>query len=355
MRMRRCLFLTVLVLATFYIAGCDSLSATPAPKAKRQARLYGGGASFLNPMMQKWVVEYEKAAGGKVNYQSLGSGAGIEHTTTKTFDFGGTESPLNEKQLQRAQEIGGEVLHIPACMGAVVPTYNLPGVEQPLRFTGPVLADIFLGKITRFNDPALEALNPGVSLPDEKITVVHRSDGSGTTFVWTEYLGKSNAEWKSKIGAATTVSWPLGVGHKGNEGVAEFIARTPFTLGYNELSTAVNGKLQFGLVRNREGVFVRATLAGITAAADAALREIPDDLRYSITDAPGKDSYPVSSTTWVLVYTNQRPDKGKALVDFLRWMAHDGQSYCDHLQYARLPAGLVERIDQKLSKVKTSK
>jgi phosphate transport system substrate-binding protein len=257
--------------------------------------------------------------------------------------------------MKRANEIGGEVLHIPVCMGAVVPTYNLPGVEQPLRFTPKLLADIFLGHITRWNDPALKTVNPAIDFPDKAIAVVHRSDGSGTTFVWTEYLSKVSPEWKAKVGAATTVPWPVGVGQRGNEGVGDHIAKTPYTLGYNELSTATSKQLQYGWVQNREGVFIRPTLASITAAAEGALHDIPDDLRYTITNMPGKAAYPISSNTWVLVYTNQRPDKGKALVDLLHWVVHDGQQYCDHLQYARLPPGLVERIEKKLAQIKSSK
>jgi phosphate transport system substrate-binding protein len=335
--------------------GCDLIGAKPPSKPQRQARLYAGGASFLNPMMQHWIQKYQEATGHKVNYQSLGSGAGIEHFTTKVFDFGGTESALNEKQLKRASEIGGEVLHIPVCMGAVVPTYNLPEVVQPVRFTPKVLAAIFLGHIKKWNDPALQAINSGLTLPDQDITVVHRSDGSGTTFVWADYLSKVSPEWKVKVGAATSINWPVGVGERGNEGVAAYIAKHPYALGYNELTTAVNMKLQFGLVQNREGVFIRPSLEAVTAAAEGALSDVPEDLRYMITNMPGRASWPISGNTWVLVYVNQKPDKGKALLDFLTWITHDGQEMCGQLQYARLPSGLVQRIEKKLAQIKTSK
>jgi phosphate transport system substrate-binding protein len=337
-------------------AGCElSGEAPPETRPKRQARLYGGGATFLNPMMQKWIAEYEQKTGRKVSYQSLGSGAGIEHTTTKAFDFGGTESALNEKQLKRAEEIGGEILHIPVCMGAVVPTYNLPGVERPLRFTPKLLADIFLGHVRRWDDPAILEVNSGLELPAEDIAIVHRSDGSGTTFVWVDYLSKVSAEWDKKVGRGTTVKWPVGTGQRGNEGVAGHIAQTPYTLGYNELTTAVNRKLQYGIVQNRDGVFVRPSLEAVTAAAEGALRDIPDDLRYTITNMPGKDAYPISGSAWVILYANQRPDKAKALSEFLHWVTHDGQVLCDQLQYARLPAGLVQRVELKLAKIKGTK
>ena len=355
--MKRTLFLVATFVLWSAVSGCDALltGAARPTRPERPARLYGGGATFLNPMMQRWIVEYEKSTGRKVNYQSLGSGAGIEHATTKTFDFGGTESPLNEKQLKRAAETGGDILHIPVCIGCVVPSYNLPGVEPPLRFTPKVLAGIFLGHIKKFNDPELQLLNPSVTLPDQDIAIVHRSDGSGTTYVWTDYLSKVSEEWKRKVGAATTVNWPVGVGHRGNEGVSQFIAKTPYTLGYNELSTAVNMKLQYGIVQNRDGVFIRPSLASITAAVDAGVQEMPDDMRFMFTNMPGKESYPITGAAWVLVYTNQKPEKGKALVEFLRWVGHDGQGYCDHLQYARLPASLVQRIDKKLERIKTAK
>jgi len=341
--------MTLLALLGLGATGCEAwLTSAKPTRPKRQARLYAGGATFLNPMMQKWIAEYEKETGHKVSYQSLGSGAGIEHATTKAFDFGGTESALNETQLKRARDIGGDILHIPTCMGAVVPTYHLPGLEQPLRFSGKLLADIFLGHVKNWDDEAIKALNPNITLPAQPILIVHRSDSSGTTFVFVDYLSKVSSEWKTKVGAATAVNWPTGVGERGNEGVAKKVGATPYTLGYNELSTAVNLKLQYGWVQNQEGAFVRPTLASVTAAAAGALSNIPEDMRYTITNAPGKEAYPISGTAWVIVYGQQRPDKAKALHDFLRWLTHEGQQYCDHLQYARLPEGLVKRIEVKL-------
>jgi phosphate transport system substrate-binding protein len=317
-------------------------------------RLNAGGATFIYPMMSKWASEYDKAKGVKVNYQSIGSGGGIQQMTSKTFDFGCSDAPLNEEQLKKARETGGEAVHIPLVMGAVVPAYNLAEASEPLQFTGPVLADIFLGKIKRWNDAPLKELNPGVNLPDQEIAVVHRSDGSGTTHIWVDYLSKVSPEWKSKVGVGTSVNWPTGVGQKGNEGVAGQVKRSPGSLGYIELIYALQNNIPFGLVRNKEGVPVKASLESVTAAAAAALTEIPDDLRYSLTDAPGKDAYPISGTSWAILYVNQPADKAKAVVDFLRWATHEGQQYTAALHYARLPAGLVERLDKKLDQVRAS-
>lgn len=322
---------------------------------RQEQRLNGGGSSFVYPMMSKWVSEYDKAKGVKVNYQSVGSGAGIQQVTAKTFDFGCTDAPMNDEQLQKARATGGEVVHIPLIMGAIVPAYNLEEAKEPLRFTGPVLADIFLGKITRWNDKALKDLNPGTALPDKEISVVHRSDGSGSTFIWVDYLAKVSPAWKEKVGVGTSVNWPTGVGQKGTEGVAGQVKRTPGSIGYIELTYALQNNIKYGLVRNKEEVFVRARLEAVTAAAAGALSKIPDDLRYSLTDPPGKDAYPVSGTVWAVLYVNQPADKGKAVVDFLRWVTHEGQQYAAELHYARLPQGLVERLEKKLDLVQTGR
>jgi phosphate transport system substrate-binding protein len=331
------------------------LSATCGCGGRAEQRLNGGGSTFVFPMMSKWASDYDKASGVKVNYQSIGSGGGIQQMTAKTIDFGCTDAPMNEEQLQKARDVGGEVVHIPLVMGAVVPIYNLEEAGEPLRFTGPVLADIFLGKITKWNDKALQDLNPGAKLPDKEIVVVRRSDGSGTTYIWTDYLAKVSPEWKSKVGVGTSVNWPVGIGQKGNEGVTGQVKRSPGSIGYVELTYALQNDVKYGSVRNREGEFIKGSLESVTAAAAGALSEIPDDLRYSITNAPGKDAYPLSGTVWAVLYVNQPADKGKAVVDFIRWVTHQGQQSAAELHYARLPQGLVERVDKMLERVQVGR
>jgi phosphate transport system substrate-binding protein len=273
---------------------------------------------------------------------------------------------MNAEQLQKCRDEGGEPLHIPLAMGAVVAVYNLDEVKQPLRFTGEVLARIYMGKefpgkeedkILRWNHPAIKALNPAVAdqLPDKEIVVVHRSDGSGTTYVWVDYLAKVSPEWKDKVGVATSVNWPTGIGQKGNEGVAGQVQRSPRSIGYVELIYATQNDMKYALVKNKAGEFIEPNLKSIAAAADNTLTTIPDDLRYSITDAPGKDSYPISGTTWAVVYDKLPAEKKQAVVDFLRWVIHDGQQYCEELHYAPLPKGLVERADKKLDQIKVGK
>jgi phosphate ABC transporter phosphate-binding protein len=301
--------------------------------------------------MSKWASVYAKERGVQVNYLSVGSGGGTQQMTAQTFDFGCTDAPLNDEQSRKARATGGEVLHIPLAMGAVVPAYNLPGLELPLRFSGPVLSDIFLGKVARWNDTKLRDLNPGIPLPDLPVALVHRSDGSGTTYVWADYLGKVSPEWRMQVGLGTSLRWPHGVGQKGNEGVAGHITRTPGAIGYLELVYALQSNIQYGLVQNRAGAFVQASLRSVTAAAEAVLAEIPDDLRYSLTDAPGGESYPISGTVWAVLYANQPEGKGQILIDFLRWATHEGQHYAKDLHYAALTKGLVERADQKLAQV----
>jgi phosphate transport system substrate-binding protein len=318
-------------------------------------RLNGAGATFVYPIMSKWAAEYEKAKGVQINYQSIGSGGGIQQVTAKTVDFGSSDAPMNPEQLEKAKETGGEVVHIPLAMGAVVASYNLAEVKEPLVFTGTVLAEIFLGKITKWNDPALKKLNPNAPLPDLDIAVVHRSDGSGTTYIWVEYLSKVNDEWAKKVGVGTSVNWPVGVGMKGNEGVAGQVKRNSGSIGYIELTYALANNIGFGNVINGEGAAIKPTLESVTAAAAAALNIIPEDLRYSLTDAPGKDAYPITGTNWAVIYVNQPSDKGKAVVDFLRWCTHEGQEFCEGLHYAKLPKVLVERLEKKLDAVKVGK
>ncbi len=316
------------------------------------SRLNGGGSTFVYPMMSKWASEYKKAKSIEVNYQSIGSGGGIQQMTAKTVDFGGTDSPMNAEQLKKAKDTGGDVVHIPLVMGAVVPAYNLPEVNEALKFAGPLLADIFLGKVKKWNDPAIQQINPGVTLPNLDIAVVHRSDGSGTTYIWVDYLAKVSGEWKEKVGVATSVNWPVGEGAKGNEGVSGRVAKVPGGLGYIELTYALQNKIKYGSVQNRAGTYVEPSLESVTAAAANALKSVPDDLRYSITNAEGKDSYPISGTVWAVVYVDQPQDKGQAIYDFLYWTTHDGQQFAKALDYASLPAGLVEKLEKKLNLIK---
>ena len=313
-------------------------------------RLNAGGATFIFPMMSKWASEYKKAKGIEVNYQSIGSGGGIQQMTAQTFDFGCSDGPMNEEQLKKAAEVNGEVIHVPLVMGAVVPAYNV-NVKEQLKFSGPALADIYLGKIKKWNDKALQELNPGIALPDLDIVVVHRSEGSGTTYIFVDYLSKVSSEWKTKVGVGASVNWPTGIGQKGNEAVARQVKQTNGGIGYIELTYAMQNKIAYGLVKNQEGAFVAGSLESVTAAAANSLKEIPDDLRYSLTNAAGKDSYPISGTSWAVLYIKQAPNKGKAVVDFLRWCTHEGQQYNEALHYAKLPAGLVERVEKKLDLV----
>ncbi|HEY2961914.1 MAG TPA: phosphate ABC transporter substrate-binding protein PstS [Pyrinomonadaceae bacterium] len=312
--------------------------------------LQGAGATFPNPLYQKWLSEYGKLhANVKIDYQSIGSGGGIKQLKEQTVDFGASDSPMKDEDLKSAP---GEVLHIPTVLGAVVITYNLSGVNQPLRFAPEVVADIFLGKIKRWNDSRIAADNSGVTLPATDITVVHRSDGSGTSAVFTDYLSKVSPEWKDKVGSGTSPSWPVGMGGKGNEGVTGQIKSTPNTIGYVELAYAVQNKLPVAHIKNASGSFIQPSIDSVTAAAAASAANTPDDLRVSITNAAGAQAYPISSYTYILVYKNQKDAaKGKALVDFLWWGIHDGEIYAKDLQYAPLPADIVKRAEAKISSV----
>jgi phosphate transport system substrate-binding protein len=307
----------------------------------QEVRINGAGATFPYPIYSKWFAEYQKQRPNvQINYQSIGSGGGIRQVTNQTVFFGATDGPMTQDQLTAAP---GRLLHIPTVLGAVVPVYNIPGVSQALRFNGPVLADIFLGKVTKWNDGALAALNPGVTLPATDITVVHRSDGSGTTYIWVDFLAKLSPAWKQKVGVATSVNWPAGVGGKGNEGVAGLVKQTPGSIGYVELIYALQNKIDYGSVRNQAGEYVRASVESVTAAAAAAASQMPKDFRVSITNAPGSGVYPISSFTWLLVYENPK-DKAQArtFVEFLEWALTDGQKFAAALGYAPLPASVVE-------------
>jgi len=313
-------------------------------------QLNGAGATFPAPIYTKWFSEYHNVHGNvQINYQAIGSGGGIRQITERTVDFGASDGPMTTEQIQSAPGI----LHFPTVMGAVVPVYNIPGVDAELKFTGPVLADIFMGKTTKWNDKAIASLNTGVRLPDTDIAVVHRADGSGTTYIFADYLGKISPEWRQKVGVATSVKWPVGVGGKGNEGVAGQVKQQPGAIGYVELIYAIQNKIDYGQVQNSSGRFVKASLEGVTASATAAAAAMPKDFRVSITNAPGPNVYPISSFTWLLVYQNQKDKaKGKIITDFMHWMLADGQKYCADLGYAPLPKEVVALEEAAIARVK---
>jgi len=312
-------------------------------------QLQGAGATFPNPLYQKWLSDYGKLHTNiKIDYQSIGSGGGIKQIQAQTVDFGASDTPMKDEDLKAAP---AEILHIPTVLGAVVITYNLEGAPT-LHFSAEVIADIFLGKIKKWNDPRIVADNAGAKLPAADITVVHRSDGSGTSAVFTDYLSKISGEWKEKVGTGTSPSWPVGIGGKGNEGVTGQVKNTPNTVGYVELAYAVQNKLPVAQVKNAGGAFVEPSVDSVTAAAAASANSVPDDLRVSITNAQGAQVYPISSFTYILIYKNQKDaKKGKALVDFLWWAIHDGESSAKELQYAPLPVEIVKRAEAKLNSI----
>jgi phosphate transport system substrate-binding protein len=314
----------------------------------------GAGATFPYPMYSKWFDEYHKKyANIQINYQPIGSGGGIKQVTEGTVDFGGSDGPMNDDQLKAFQDKHGfGILHFPTVLGAAVPTYNIPGVSAELNFTSDAIVGIFLGKITKWNDPAIAGPNKGVNLPGNDIVVVHRSDGSGTTYIWTDYLSKVSDEWKNKVGKGTSVNWPVGLGGKGNEGVAGLIKQTPNSFGYVELIYAIQNSMPYGRVKNSSGALIKADLASVTAAAAGAAKDMPADFRVSITNAPGKTAYPISSFTWLLV-PEKFSDAGKrdALKGFVSWMLADGQNYAEALSYAKLPKEVVAKEKQALAKV----
>src|SRR5713101_6051046 len=314
----------------------------------------GAGATFPYPMYSKWFDEYHKRnANLQINYQSIGSGGGIKQVTEGTVDFGATDGPMNDEQLKAySDKHGSGILHFPTVMGAVVPTYNIPGVDAALNFTPEALAGIFLGKVTKWNDPVIGGANKGVKLPAEDIVVVHRADGSGTTYVWTDYLSKVSDEWKTKVGKGTSVNWPVGLGGKGNEGVTGTVKNTPNSIGYVELIYAESNKIPYGNVKNAAGAFVKASLAAVSAAAAGAAKEMPEDFRVSITNAPGKASYPISTFTWLLI-PEKFSDAAKrdAVKGFLKWALSDGQNFAESLLYAKLPKEVVTKELVAINKV----
>ncbi|HAZ08797.1 MAG TPA: phosphate ABC transporter substrate-binding protein PstS [Elusimicrobia bacterium] len=316
-----------------------------APAAAQMKTLNGAGATFPYPIYSKWFDEYHKVKPDlQINYQSIGSGGGIRQITERTVDFGATDGPMTN---QRQFKVDGKILHIPTVLGAVVPAYNLKDIAD-LRLSGPVLADIFLGKITRWTDPAIAKLNENVKLPDAAITVVHRSDGSGTTYCFVDYLSKVSAEWKKKVGTNTAVNWPVGLGGKGNEGVAGLVKQTPNALGYIELIYAKQNDIFYASVQNKAGKLVKASIESITAAADAAAKSMPKDYRVSITDAAGEGAYPISTFTWLLIYERNGEGKGQVLKGFLRWMLKDGQGMTNALGYAPLPASVNAMVGKTI-------
>lgn len=316
--------------------------------ASAQMMINGAGATFPYPIYSKWFDEYAKVDPSvRFNYQSIGSGGGQKQILAQTVDFGASDGPMSDDNLSKAS---GKILHIPTVAGADVVAYNLPG-NPALKFDADTIAGIFLGTIKKWNDPKIAATNPGTKLPDQDIVVVHRSDGSGTTYIWTDYLSKISAEWKSKVGTNTSVSWPTGIGGKGNEGVAGQIKQTPGALGYVELIYAIQNKMPYAEVKNAAGKFVKPSLESITAAMATA--QIPDDFRFSITNAPGENAYPICGATWLLVYQQQKDaTKGKKLVEFLKWAQKDGEKMAKDLDYAALPEDLQQRVLKRIDEIK---
>jgi len=335
--------------------GVAAIAATAlvAGVAAQTQQINGAGATFPAPIYTKWFSEYNKLHSNvQINYQPIGSGGGIRQITNQTVFFGATDGPMTNDQLLAAPS---KIYHFPMVLGADVPVYNIPGVNAALKFTAPVLADIYLGKITKWNDPQIAKLNAGVSLPSTDITVVHRSEASGTTYIWVDYLSKVSAEWKTKAGVATQVNWPTGVGGKGNDGVAGLVTQTPGSIGYVELIYALQNKISYGSVQNMAGEFAKATVESVTAAAGSAAGKMPADFRVSITNAPGPGVYPISSFTWLLLYENPKDKaQAKTMVDFVKWALSDGQKFCADLGYAPLPQEVVKLEMAQLAKIKVS-
>ncbi len=341
--MKRITGLLLVVLAVAGVLWADSVLS-----------ITGAGATFPYPMYSKWFDEYHKKnANLEINYQSIGSGGGIRQVTEGTVDFGATDGPMNDEQLKAFQDKHGfGILHFPTVLGADVPTYNIPGIDVELSFTQEAIAGIFLGRITKWNDPAITGSNKGVSLPANDIVVVHRSEGSGTTYIWTDYLSKISEEWKTKVGKGASVNWPVGLGGKGNEGVTGTVKNTPNSIGYVELIYAIQNKMPYGRVKNSSGAFVKADLASVTAAAAGAANNMPDDFRVSITDAPGKTAYPISSFTWLLVPAKfSDATKRDAIKGFVKWMLADGQNYAEALSYAKLPKEVLAKELKAIDKI----
>jgi phosphate transport system substrate-binding protein len=330
------------IIAAILIAACSRSNEPGSDGTSSGAaglQVNGTGATFPYPIYSKWFAEYNRLHPDiRINYQSLGSGAGIRQLTRRTVFFGASDQPMDEAEIKAAP---GRVLHFPTVLGAVVPVYNLPGLSGDVKFTGSIIADIVLGKIRKWNDPALAAHNPGVTLPDMDITLVHRSDGSGTTFIFADYLGKVSPEFKSTVGVAASLKWPTGVGAKGNEGVSGLVRQAPGAIGYVELVYALQTRMAYGAIQNSAGEFVKASLETVTAAAETV--EVPSDFRISITNSPGRNAYPIASFTWLLLYEDSpEKEKSRIMVDFLRWAITDGQKFAAELGYAPLPKNVAD-------------
>ncbi len=343
--------MTKRIIGLLAVAAASALAAGPA-RAQETTRLNGAGATFPQPIYQKWVLEYHtQHPNVEINYQGIGSGGGIRQFTDRTVDFGASDGPMTDAQIQA---VNGNVYHLPTVLGSVVPTYNIPGVTAQLHFTGDVLAGIWLGQITKWNDSRITALNPGVTLPDQDIVVAHRSDGSGTTYIWTDYLSKVSSDWSQRVGKGTSVNWPVGLGGQGNPGVANIVKQTPGAIGYVELIYAIQNHIGYGLVRNAAGNYVEASLATTTNAAAGAVAHLDPntDFRISITNAEGAQTYPISSFTWLLVpKTMTDLTKARALLEFVWWALHDGEKYTTDLAYAPLPARVVQLEEQRLKSI----
>jgi phosphate transport system substrate-binding protein len=327
-----------------------ALVALPLPG---QTTLNGAGATFPNPIYSKWFSDYHKLHPDiQINYQSIGSGGGIRQVTEGTVDFGASDMPMTDGQLTEAQtKLKTKILNIPTVLGAAVPAYNIPGVKGEVKFTPEALAGIFLGRITKWNDKAITSANPGVNFPDKDIVVVYRTEGSGTTFIWTDYLSKVSPDWKSQVGSNASVKWPVGMGGKGSEGVAGSIRQLQGSIGYVELIYAVQNNIAYGSVKNSAGNFVKASLESVTAAAASAAK-MPADFRVSVTDAPGKDAYPISSFTWLLIPEQSKDAaKGKILADFLNWMVSNGQKMTTALSYSPLPDNVAQKVKEAIKQV----
>jgi phosphate transport system substrate-binding protein len=322
-------------------------------------RLNAGGSTFVGPMMAKWKKEYNKKTGVEIDYALKGSGNGITQMTAGTYHFGCTDAPMTEEQLKAAKEKGGEVVHIPLVLGAVVPIYNLGKENQntQLKFTGDVLGKIYLGKITKWNDERIQKLqDKDVKLPNLKIVVVHRAEPSGTTFIWTDFLAKTCEEWRDKFGdkGSTKIDWPTGLGKSGNPEMAQHVEKSEGAIGYVELIFALEKGIKFGSVKNKDGAFVRPEIKNVSEAAEGALKEgIPDDLCFNLTNKPGPTTYPICGSVWAVLYQDQTKDPGKEVLKFLRWITHkEGQEYCEKLHYSKLPDGVVKLVDKKLDSIK---
>jgi len=344
------LILTVLTLILVMgLAACGSGKKTVSNDGGSgdKVRLTGAGSTFVYPFFSKIFDEYHQLNPDiSVNYQSIGSGAGIKQITEKTVAFGATDGPMTDEQLQEAPGI----VHIPVTMGAEAVIYNLPGIKSGLKLSPSVLAGIFLGEIKKWNDPRIAKLNPSLKLPNKDILVVHRSDGSGTTYIFTDYLSKISSKWNSKVGKSTSVNWPVGLGAKGNEGVAGQVGQTSGAIGYVELAYAIQNDFTYAALQNKFGKFLQPTAAAVTASADGI--ELPDDLRISLVDSSNKKAYPITGFTWMLIYQNQKAGQGKALADLTWWVVHDGQKYAKALNYAPLPEKVVKLDEEKIKSLK---